>query len=94
MNMEQRIEREAVEKLRKDVSDVHRAVFGDPANPKQHPGMVSELKTFDANLSRMNDTLEEMRGDFRRVMWAILAGVGSVVLGIIVTVLRASPPTH
>jgi hypothetical protein len=51
--------------IRSDVRRLKNAVFGNPDNPKETPGVISEL-------AQMNSTLIELRDSMRRINWTII----------------------
>ena len=53
------------DELREDVRMLKNAVFGNPENPKQTPGVIAEL-------TQMNATLKEVSDSMKRINWTIL----------------------
>lgn len=65
-----------MEELKEDVLLLKKAVFGDPADLKEHPGIISELTILSTSLQRTNEILSQLREDIRRFIW-IIVGLGS-----------------
>ena len=53
------------DELRGRVDNLDRAVFGDRQNPKETPGVISEL-------AQMNAILLDMRDSMRRINWTLI----------------------
>ena len=51
--------------LTERVNNLDRAVFGDRYNPKETPGIISEL-------AQMNTTMTELRDAVRKIGWSII----------------------
>jgi hypothetical protein len=64
------------DQLSKDVSVLNKAVFGDRENPKESPGILSEL-------AQMNKTLSELSGSVRWIVRLILSTVLMAVLAVV-----------
>lgn len=53
------------DEIKDDVRRLKNAVFGNPENPKETPGVISEL-------AQMNLTLIDVRDAMRRVNWILI----------------------
>lgn len=53
------------EELKGRVDNLDKAVFGDRHNPKETPGIISEL-------SQMNVSMIEIRDAMRRINWLLI----------------------
>ena len=53
------------DEIRTRVDNLDRAVFGDRQNPKETPGVISEL-------AQMNLTLIDVRDSMRRINWLLI----------------------
>lgn len=62
-----------------------KAVFGDPDDIKETPGILAEFSRFETEMKRINATLEEIKGVISKVGWTI---VGSVVVAVLALVIK------
>jgi len=51
--------------LKHNVGQLMRAMIGDPANPRDRPGVVHELSVLEDEVKHANRTLEELRDELR-----------------------------
>ena len=58
----------SMEELKADVAIVKKALFGDPADPKKMPGVITELANVEREVKTTNEIL-------RKIMWMVLAAV-------------------
>ncbi len=64
------------DEVKHEVRQLKKAVFGDMENPKETPGVISEL-------SQMNVTLIELRDSMRKVNMTILLGFLTALMAIV-----------
>lgn len=64
------------DEIKDDVRRLKKAVFGDTENPKETPGVISEL-------SQMNSTLIELRDSMRRINWTIIIGFLTALMAVV-----------
>jgi len=64
------------DEIKDDVRKLKKAVFGDTENPKETPGIISEL-------SQMNTTMIELRDSMRRINWTIILGFITALMAMV-----------
>lgn len=64
------------ETIREDVRMLKNAVFGNPENPRENPGVVSEL-------ARMNETLSDMKDAMRKINITIILGFLTALMAMV-----------
>lgn len=69
------------DELRERVDNLDKAVFGSRENPKETPGVISEL-------AQMNTILMEMRDAMRRINWILIT---AFVTALCVLVFKNAP---
>lgn len=55
------------------------AIFGDPLNRKEIPGVVTELELLDQELKTTNKILNSMHSDFRIFIGGVFTALVSIV---------------
>ena len=76
------------DEFKEKVDLTYKAVFGDPANLKQSPGVIAENALTSFQLKLMNETLTDIKKSMGRINWIVLAGVLTALLNL---VLRPGP---
>jgi hypothetical protein len=71
---------EKMDALKSDVAVVKIALFGDPADSNQRPGLISEVRRLEMKQDQANEILSDIRRDIRYVAMAV---VGAVIAGIL-----------
>ena len=74
---------EAMEETKQNVKRLMRAMFGDPDNAKEFPGLISEFYRVEGEIKRINSTLDEIKGVISKVGWTIVCSVIMAVLALI-----------
>lgn len=71
------------QELRTTVRRTYNAVFGDPDNPNDTPGLIADHRSMRDEQARTNGILTELRGDVKKVQFAILLAVLTAVLNLV-----------
>lgn len=58
--------------LQSRVDRHERALFGDPDNPDDRPGLIHQFRTMSTEQQRTNTLLEEIRGGIRKIVWVVI----------------------
>lgn len=70
--------------LEENVRLLMHAVFGDPTNPTERPGVINANKTLETELKHVTSALKDIHGDLKRAVWMVLASVITGVLALII----------
>jgi len=73
-----------MEDFKREMHQVKIAVFGDPQNLKENPGLVQEVRAVERDVSSVMETCNAMRADIKRGVWLILTAV--IVAGLAVVI--------
>lgn len=72
-----------MDELKREVNSIKRAVFGDPENPKDMPGIINEIPSLERRLEVTNDILKQIQGTISKLMWTVITAVLAALLKLV-----------
>ncbi len=69
--------------LRDRVDLHHRALFGDPDNIKEQPGVIADIVTMSVEQERTNEILTEVRNGILCIVALVMTGFVTALLTIV-----------
>ena len=78
------------ENLEDRVDMHHRAIFGNPDDMKDAPGIIADISRISFQQGRTNEILGEVRDSLGRINWLLIS---AFVLALIAVVFKNLPPT-
>ena len=71
------------ENLEDRVDMHHRAIFGNPDDMKDAPGIIADISRISFQQGRTNEILGEVRDSLGRINWLLVAGFLTAIMAVI-----------
>jgi len=71
------------DETREKVDLHHRAIYGDPHDMKEAPGLIADISLIRFEQGRTNEILTEVRDSLARINWILVSAFILALIGVV-----------